>query len=61
MATPRLTDTCWPTLAMPVAEPDLARLDLRVGDGGEAGELQRAQEAAEQQHAHDHEMRRRPA
>ena len=50
IATPKLTDTCWPTLAMPVAGPDLARLDLGVGDGGEAGELQRAQEAAEQQH-----------
>ena len=37
----------------------LARLDLRVGDGGEAGELQRAQEAADEQHDDDDEVRRR--
>ena len=50
IATPKLTDTCWPTLAMAVAEPHLARLNLGVGYGGEAGELQRAQEAADEQH-----------
>ena len=37
----------------------LRRLDLGIGDGVDAGELQRAEEAADQQHRHHHRHRRR--
>ena len=53
MATPTEIDTCWATADQRGGAAHAAIVDVGIGDGIEAGEFERAEEAADDQHADD--------